>query len=204
MNNNDMDEMREWLLLSMVGGADLAADVIERRGQTRAVYTETLPKDMRGVSRAQLEAAGFTFGEDVDDLFVWCVLPEGWKKERTDHNMWSKLVDPNGIERGSIFYKAAFYDRDAFLSMTGRFTIKQIDLNADGTESDNPFRADMVAFAVRDSLKNEITRVGDPVGYEDWTGQDRASAETRAFLVAHRPDWENPLAYWDDETASAE
>jgi hypothetical protein len=42
-------------------------------------------------------------------------LPPGWKVVPTDHSMWSDLVDAKGEKRASIFYKAAFYDRDAFI-----------------------------------------------------------------------------------------
>ena len=64
---------------------------------------------------------GIVFGKEVDDLFVEVTLPAGWKKEATDHSMWSKLVDDKGRERASIFYKAAFYDRDAHINITQRF-----------------------------------------------------------------------------------
>jgi len=61
---------------------------------------------------------GIVFGEKVDDLFTSVTLPEGWHKEATEHAMWSKLIDDQGRERASIFYKAAFYDRSAFMSIT--------------------------------------------------------------------------------------
>ena len=50
-----------------------------------------------------------------DPLFVDAQLPDGWRVEATDHSMWSNLLDDQGMVRGSIFYKAAFYDRDAFM-----------------------------------------------------------------------------------------
>ena len=112
-------------LLALMGGDEenfLAASTpggIERQekeGQESFVASETLPKDMQGCSREKLEKIGFVFGDDIDDLFVSVVMPEGWKKEPTDHSMWSKLVDEKGRERASIFYKAAFYDRSAHMS----------------------------------------------------------------------------------------
>ena len=66
---------------------------------------------------------GIVFGEDVDDLFVSCVLPEGWSKRPTDHSMWSDLVDNKDRVRARIFYKAAFYDRRAYLSTETRFIV---------------------------------------------------------------------------------
>ena len=59
---------------------------------------------------------GVVYGEDVDDLFVNVTLPPSWQVNPTDHSMWSELVDSDGVVRAQIFYKAAFYDRSAFIS----------------------------------------------------------------------------------------
>ena len=53
---------------------------------------------------------------DGDDLFYLCELPNGWMKQATDHSMWSNLIDSNGRVVATIFYKAAFYDRAAFIN----------------------------------------------------------------------------------------
>jgi hypothetical protein len=88
----------------------------EKRGQLDMVANQDFPLDIRGVTREQLEALGFVFGDHLDDLFQSVTLPAGWKIEPTDHSMWSTILDSDGNERGSIFYKAAFYDRCAFAS----------------------------------------------------------------------------------------
>jgi hypothetical protein len=72
-----------------------------------------MPGDMKP-SREAFEAVGFKFGDKIDDLFLSAELPEGWTREATDHDMWSKILDADGVERVSVFYKAAFYDRCAF------------------------------------------------------------------------------------------
>lgn len=61
-----------------------------------------------------------------DDLFVDVVLPEGWKIKGTDHSMWNNVIDQNGRIRATFFYKAAFYDRDAFLNFDTRYSINTI------------------------------------------------------------------------------
>ena len=66
---------------------------------------------------------GIKIIEDKDDLFMEVELPTGWSLKRTDHSMWSNLIDNKGRERASIFYKAAFYDRDAFINFNRRFHI---------------------------------------------------------------------------------
>lgn len=92
----------------------------EKAGQRSFVGSDTLPTEMHGNARAELEAAGVKFGEVVngDPLFQYVELPSGWKKQGTSHDMWSTLFDETGKEVAQIFYKAAFYDRRAHLSMS--------------------------------------------------------------------------------------
>ncbi len=59
---------------------------------------------------------GIEFLQEADDLFVFAILPDGWKKQATDHDMHSELIDDKGVVRARIFYKAAFYDRSASIT----------------------------------------------------------------------------------------
>lgn len=98
-------------------------DEIERseaQGQREFVASDTLPIDLK--DKESFESLGFVFGKVVenDPLFQYVTLPKGWKKQSTDHSMWSKIVDQDGNERVSIFYKAAFYDRRAFASLVSQ------------------------------------------------------------------------------------
>lgn len=86
----------------------------EAQGQQEFVKNERLPRNLNG-AREALEARGVVFGNTGDDLFVDVKLPAGWQKRATSHSMWSELFDDQGKKVASIFYKAAFYDRDAFL-----------------------------------------------------------------------------------------
>lgn len=101
------------LLGAMSDGTEGYITGMEAAGQRELVASEQLPKDGPW---DDLIALGFTRGQgnDADDLFVNATLPEGWRKEPTDHSMWSQIVDARGIKRVSVFYKAAFYDRRAF------------------------------------------------------------------------------------------
>jgi len=97
----------------------------EKEGQKSFINSTTLPTQLGGFSqdqfsvKKQLETFGVIFKGPVpdDELFQYVILPAGWKKVETDHSMWSKLLNEKGKEIASIFYKAAFYDRDAFLSL---------------------------------------------------------------------------------------
>lgn len=97
------------LIASIEGGIEAQ----EARGQRDFVAAETLPKD--GLDNAVCEALGIKILSDADDLFYNVQLPTGWTKRATDHAMWNELIDDRGQKRASIFYKAAFYDRRAFI-----------------------------------------------------------------------------------------
>lgn len=84
----------------------------EKQGQIDQSFQDTLPVDM-GKDRPKFEALGFVFGK-IDGLFIEAKFPKGWRKRVTDHAMWTEIVDEKGNKRGSIFYKAAFYDQRAF------------------------------------------------------------------------------------------
>lgn len=90
----------------------------EKQGQSDFNSKEILPIKIKGGTRQEMKSFGVVYGKPVDDLFIEAKLPEGWKKEPMDHPMWSKLLDDQGRERALIFYKATFYDRDAFISIT--------------------------------------------------------------------------------------
>lgn len=99
-----------------LGGNPNAIEQQESRGQDGLVESEMLPTDVRG--KDLLEKAGVKFGKPSSDdsLFCEAILPEGWQKVTTEHPRWSKLIDSDSNERASIFYKAAFYDRYAFMT----------------------------------------------------------------------------------------
>ena len=117
MKENDPFAM---LIEAMAVGSSQVIPNQEARGQSALVNSSVLPKKMRpSNAKETLEKLGVVFGDEYDDLFVNATLPDGWRKVATDHSMWSNLVDNSGKEIASIFYKAAFYDRDAFLHVNG-------------------------------------------------------------------------------------
>ncbi len=103
----------------------------ESRGQRELVNSCQMPaknnsygSNKRSVTD-QYKLMGIKVSETQDkndDLFLEVELPEGWKKEATDHSMWSNLLDHKGRRRASIFYKGAFYDRDAFINFETRYS----------------------------------------------------------------------------------
>jgi hypothetical protein len=107
---------------------------MEAQGQRELVQSDRLPTQVHsdGGDEAFL-ALGFTFGEPDprDPLFRPATLPPGWKREPTDHSMWSRIVDELGRERVAIFYKAAFYDRKADMSLTTPYGYVRRELGDD-------------------------------------------------------------------------
>jgi hypothetical protein len=101
--------------LPILGGqaASDRTEADERRGtQQLAASGQFLPVDG---PRAELEALGFVFGapKHGDPLFVHVAFPDGWSMQISDHSMWNYVVDGTGKRRVAVFYKAAFYDRNA-------------------------------------------------------------------------------------------
>ncbi len=160
-------------------------------GQKELVNSTVLPCRSREC-RESLEAAGVVFGESVpgDGLFVYVTLPEGWRKEGTDHIMWSQLLDDKGRERASIFYKAAFYDRDAFMNASARFRIHEEPDDEAGSYVARVKDGDDVVFS------SQTHRYTDPMATY-FEARSAAIAEASAWLERHHPSWEDPSAYWD-------
>lgn len=109
---------------SLVMGPSEYIEHTEKEGQRQLVSSQLLPAQARGLTSEwgwnELEALGFRKGEPVDGdpLFVHAEMPEGWTKQAADGAFWSYLVDERGVKRAAIFYKAAFYDRKASMTLT--------------------------------------------------------------------------------------
>jgi hypothetical protein len=112
-----------YLILAEAMGGKSTSQIItdmEAAGQRQLVTSSQLPTEIQRPGRdAGFEALGFTFGErvDGDTLFRPATLPAGWVKRGSDHDMWSYIDDELGRERVAMFYKAAFYDRSAFMRL---------------------------------------------------------------------------------------
>jgi hypothetical protein len=69
-----------------------------------------------GQLRRYADAVHAHLGDDPSDAYP----PAPWvrgKKVYSDHDMWSYIEDERGIKRVAIFYKAAFYDRSAYMHL---------------------------------------------------------------------------------------
>lgn len=177
-----------------------AIEASERAGQRDLERAEQFPAKM-GDSREAFERMGLVFigPTEGDPLFLDCRLPPGWRKRGTDHAMWSDLLDDKGRKRGSIFYKAAFYDRSAHASTRRRFGV--IARGFDGYT-----RWEGYVLDERDGGEGKhVIHRCEPVTTKekDWDGEAVVRARACAWLAEHAPGHEDPCAHWDDEQMPA-
>ena len=151
-------------------------------------------------TRKQYETVGIEVVDEYDDLFWNVKLPEGWVIKATKHSMWNELFDDKDRKRANFFYKAAFYDRDAFINFNTRFHVC-VDHIADPSEDYEIWK---------ESDYQGIIKDGDMIIYctacipasGSYTGDDEIKMKLRkeleAFMAEHYPDYENSNAYWED------
>ncbi len=197
---NTEQEARENPLIPLVeamsaGSASGGILAQEARGQRELVESEVLPTEMRPEDRAALEASGVKFGDIVpgDHLFQYVELPEGWRKVATDHSMWSDLVDNKGRKRAGIFYKAAFYDRNARLSCNRRFSVSiNYDMLDEGKAVAQVFDQGEIVHTTKSiKLKNSDDYK------ERQEAQEVVVQEAKDWLGEYYPNWQDASAYWD-------
>jgi hypothetical protein len=161
----------------------------EAAGQAMLVASEQLPMEISGATREQLEAIGFKFGTDVDELFVTAKLPPGWKKVATDHAMHSDIVDDKGRVRADIFYKAAFYDRRANMHFNARYS--------ENHYAECPEATSVYQVQAEDAGRQMRVFGTYAKGREGWDECGRLEVLARAWLDEKFPQWRDPMAYWD-------
>lgn len=185
----------EFLARAFVDGTSEAIMGQEAEGQQSFVTSTTLPTRIQTENGKEImESWGFVFGDVVenDDIFQYAALPEGWSKKPTEHSMWSELIDEQGRKRGSVFYKAAFYDRSAHMGLSRRYSYTQ---NYEAQETDNARVGTVTDLGVT-IYETEPLPYKDKNGEEIWDNYDKVNAMAVAWLDEHYPDWKDPTAYW--------
>lgn len=177
----------------------------EAEGQFAFVMSETLPaagtvqEKFRGElpDKKILADLGFAFGA-VDGLFVQCKLPNGWKKRSTDHSMWSELIDDKGRRRAAIFYKAAFYDRDAFIRwespLTRRILLASGKEDYEHQDGENDAACGVVKLQGKEVYRTVAIEI--QTTKSRWLAGDEISKLLDAWINENYPDHRNPFAYW--------
>lgn len=183
------------------GDSSNAIERQEKRGQDSLVNSTVLPHKFNQCERWQFEKIGIVFGEQVDDLFTNVTLPPGWKKQPTNHPMWSDLIDDQGRVRAGIFYKAAFYDRSAHIYIKPRYGYGYLPaLGYDNPDYKSGGWVGVVMDCGTPIWKSEETEPEPDYnsdGWAKWSDKRQEMADKALkFLDKTYPDWKNPLAYW--------
>jgi len=151
-------------------------------------------------TKNQYEKMGIKIIDKEDDLFYSVELPEGWKIKATSHSMWNDLIDNKGRTRASFFYKAAFYDRDAFINFNTRYSFRIEPF--DNYESDATFeerKSKPWYLYVVDNGKT-IKNIAEAIACTDkdyYHIDDRLREIGRNYMDKNYPDWKDINSYWD-------
>ena len=153
-------------------------------------------------TKKQYEKMDIHIIDEDDDLFYNVELPEGWKIEATGHTMWNDLLDDKGRLRGSFFYKAAFYDRHAFINFKTRYSIEvKHAINFTDAEDYDEYRASDMYGVVIDGVNVivfETERRSGAVNYMEHQIIERELYdELEKYMVDHYPNYKDIHAYWD-------
>lgn len=160
---------------------------------------EIITKNNIEYTRQQYEKMGIVVVEDYDDLFWTVTLPEGWEIKATDHHMWNNLFDNKGRQRANFFYKAAFYDRDAFINFDTRYHVG-VGHTADSGADYEVWKNSDYQGTVKDGetviFSTECVPVTGSYDGDDEV-KDILKAQLDKYVAEHYPDYENIHAYWD-------
>ena len=196
MNGNEELFMLLTLARAMSGETKVLENM-EKEGQDLAIGQTMMAKDMYP-SQEVWEQLGFTF-RDIpgDDVLCKATLPEGWSIKATDHSMWNEIFDANGNLRGTMFYKAAFYDRSAHMSLNPRYRVHSEYIGEDSRTVEVYFGNAQEKIMVAGQVY--LKRCATPEEKKEiWDKQNMLLEQATKFAQENYPDWQNVVAYWDD------
>jgi hypothetical protein len=138
--------------------------------------------------------------DEYDDLFWNVRLPDGREIKATSHSMWNDLLDDKGRKRASFFYKAAFYDRDAFINFETRYPTC-IDHTANYEEAGyEKWHKSPTIGHIKD-CEEIIYSTATKDSFEDYHIQEKIEKdikeELETYMSEHYPDYKDVNAYWD-------
>lgn len=150
-------------------------------------------------TKSQYEKMGIEIVSEYDDLFYNIKLPDGWEIKATDHSMWNELFDDKGRKRADFFYKAAFYDRNAFINFDTRFHLS-VNHIADRSEDYEVWSKSDFQGKIKDgqAIIFETKPEKCTGDYQaDKAIEDVLRKELISYMEEHYPDYKDINAYWD-------
>lgn len=194
MNNNEIDGMLA--LLRAMNGEKNVNEHMEAEGQQSAVKNIMMAKKMEP-SIEYWEKLGFKF-EDIpgDDVLYSATLPEGWSLKATDHSMWNEIFDEKGLKRGSMFYKASFYDRKAHMYLSPRYSIHTDYIGNGGSTREIYFGNEQEKLFVAGTVHISENASEEEI-LAKYDEQDKLEKLARQYAEENYPDYNNVNAYWE-------
>lgn len=142
---------------------------------------------------------GIVIIDEYDNLFWNVELPKGWEIKATDHSMWNDVFDDKGRKRAIFFYKAAFYDRDAFINFETRFSIDVshiADRNLDYEEREKSDYQGTIKDGEKIIFSTEcVSPTGDY--RNDYEIQNNLRKQLEEYMNEHYPNYKDIFSYWD-------
>ena len=171
------------------GSASEGLEAVQNAEQNRARSNCRLPKTMNP-SKEAFEGLGFSFEDiDGDDVLCKATLPDGWKLKGDGGGYWTYLIDEKGRQRGSYFYKGAFYDRSGHMNLSQRFHATYDP--ADPEKWEGPY-----TVSVKDADGTIIFTAGkcDKTYSDEY---EELMKQAKDYLRTNYPEWEDSTKYWD-------
>jgi len=127
------------------------------------------------------------------------ITDEGKVGERYDENGKWCGIDNKGRKRASFFYKAAFYDRDAFINFNTRYQTIVTRVADESSDYEVWKNSDYQGIVKDGEIVIFSTECIPPVGDYDSDNKikDALRVKLDAYMKENYPDYENINAYWD-------
>ena len=157
-------------------------------------------KNIAEYTKQQYERMGIKIISKYDDLFYSVELPDGWEIKATSHSMWNDLLDNYGRKRANFFYKAAFYDRDAFINFEHRYSFRISpfdDYESDATYEERKFKPWKLFLTDNGEKIKELEEITATTDKEYFKIDDILREIGKAYLNENYPEWEDVNSYWD-------
>lgn len=130
---SDIEDMQraELLMSAICGNSNMTIENIEKKGRDEILNKVQMPifglhingkmfrdkEETKEIVARKYKELGIEIINEANDLFYNVKLPNNLKLKSSESNYWTYLINEEKQELASIFYKAVFYDRDAFINI---------------------------------------------------------------------------------------